>query len=300
MRRTGRAALCALALLIGLLALPAQADAAVVTVKHVERTRLVADGETKAQKVPCPSGSSVVGGGVNVVGGNGFTKVNSTTPYDGADEDTKPDDGWLGAISHKAGGADRLMTVFAVCATSGKYKYLSHRLQLPTPTPGSDGVACPSGMVVTGGGVSLDLRSAKAYVSSTAPFDSPAIDDPDAVREDGWGGTVSLDGTKDAYMRVTAICTVPDGTIWDYPETTKTLSADGFAVDATAECDPGWVVTGGGVTHNDDFAVSVHSTEPFDSPLDGNSRREDGWTGKLSNPSGASVMTTIAICVTDV
>jgi hypothetical protein len=297
--RAPQTVLCLAALILGLLSFSAPAEAEVGRLRYVSRTLRVPVGTTRALRAPCPRRTSVLGGGVDIEGGHGATTVNTTTPFDGDDRGRQPDDGWLGAVSNGAPAppSSRLMTVFAVCA-SGRYQYPTLSLNVLTPEDHTREVACPAGSVVTGGGVSISVRNAFTYVSQTYPIDSAT--DGDSIRSDGWGAAIRLSGPKDGTMRVTAICTVPDGNQWQYVEAPLALPSPGYAVARTAECGAGWTVTGGGMFHGGGYPVTLHTTEPYDAATDADLTRDNGWTAKLSNPSGSSVMTTVAICTIDV
>jgi len=64
----------------------------------------------------CPSGTAVTGGGVSSESDVlGEQQVNSSFPYDGADADSLPDDGW-GAYVDNKGTVDRFVYAWAICA----------------------------------------------------------------------------------------------------------------------------------------------------------------------------------------
>ncbi len=237
---------------------------------------------------------------MNIGGGHTLTTVNTSAPYDSRDRNRKPDNGWLGAISNGANGvndlATREMRTFAICASSGRYSYPTFTQPILTGEALTKEIGCPTGRFLTGGGVSVNVRSAEAYVSMTGPFDSTI--DLDSVRGDGWRGAIGLSGPKDGTMRVTAICTAPvAGTIWEYVEQTQLAAQNSAAIPGTAVCDPGTFETGGGVTHEGALSLKVHSTEPYHDAADTDTKPDDGWTGKLINTTATSpLMTTVAIC----
>jgi hypothetical protein len=69
-----------------------------------------------SSKVPCPAGTSVLGGGIFVtepIDNTGYL-IQSTEPFDGPDGDTKRDDGWLGYALNET-DTDQIMQSYAVC-----------------------------------------------------------------------------------------------------------------------------------------------------------------------------------------
>ena len=69
-----------------------------------------------SSKVPCPVGTSVLGGGIFIIGPSGETNlaIESTEPFDGPDGDTKRDDGWMGVGLNET-DTDSTMQTYAIC-----------------------------------------------------------------------------------------------------------------------------------------------------------------------------------------
>jgi hypothetical protein len=65
--------------------------------------------------VRCPTGTQVTGGGVYITGSDTGTEVATTAPFDAADADSRPDDGWTAYANGSV--APQTMTTFAVCWT---------------------------------------------------------------------------------------------------------------------------------------------------------------------------------------
>ncbi len=139
--------------------------------------------------VNCPHGFKLTGGGVET-DGNFQVEVASTKPVDGPDRNSKPDDRWEGSANN--GG----MTVTAVCAKSGTYKYVhSTRKSLPDNSERHTSVNCPSGTRVTGGGVDTTGIDPGLEVQSSSPD------------LQGWFGAANNDNTgHNEKMQVFAIC----------------------------------------------------------------------------------------------
>ena len=67
-----------------------------------------------ARFAPCPRGTSVAAGGGSVGPGAGEAWLNSSSPFDGGDEDGVPDDGWT-SYHYNFSGDPKNVTAFAVC-----------------------------------------------------------------------------------------------------------------------------------------------------------------------------------------
>lgn len=74
----------------------------------------VSAGESVIRRVDCNEREHVVSGGVRVGGPADRSRLVSTIPYDDADANTVPDDGWLSRVYNVA-GAKKQVTAFAIC-----------------------------------------------------------------------------------------------------------------------------------------------------------------------------------------
>src|SRR5687767_6829080 len=96
----GSGRICAQSLCAGVLVLSLGATAHAGEVetfggyKYVVEERFIEPGTTRAVTAECPGKTHVVGGGGESGGGFGDTFISSSFPFDGADRDSKPDDGW--------------------------------------------------------------------------------------------------------------------------------------------------------------------------------------------------------------
>jgi hypothetical protein len=143
--------------------------------------------------VNCPPGTKLTGGGVETHGDN-TAEVASSEPADGPDQNSKRDDRWLGAAN------DGPMSVSAVCAktgTAGIYRYTqSARKDLPDPGFATAIANCPSGFVVTGGGVDITGVDDSLEVQASTPLEAH-----------GWLGQAINDFSgRDEKMQTFAIC----------------------------------------------------------------------------------------------
>jgi hypothetical protein len=231
----------ALAALAG--ASPAAADTDLGTVGGLnyisENSQPVAAGGGEDAEADCPSGTHVVGGGAEVGGNAADSHLNTIYPFDGADANPAPDDGWA---SHfwNAAGVTKSVYVVAVCK-QGKARYRSSAGNVKPGRARTLKARCPEGTHVSGGGVYTDGSIQSAYVNSSYPYDGPdAGDAPD----DGWKGRAyNLDPVAQR-MTVHAIC----GANKPRYETVGPVVIDSSAgVGSQAECPDSRHITAGGI-----------------------------------------------------
>jgi hypothetical protein len=163
-------------------------------------TGSVADGATFSVKATCPAGSSVAAGGSDVYRG----KVSASVPFDGADPDRAPDDGWK-VTGLNSEGSPFDLHVWAVC--------LDHPLRTvyasaggKTPAKGSTvfSAACPAGSAATGGGYRIQGDPSTHFAHATRPRDSGV--DKDTVPDDRWQVTAVDLAAKSAKTKVSVAC----------------------------------------------------------------------------------------------
>ena len=65
-------------------------------------------------KVSCPTDQHVVGGGEKLTGTQSTGRLIGSFPYDDADKDKIPDDGWQAKV-YNLGGGPKMLTGFAIC-----------------------------------------------------------------------------------------------------------------------------------------------------------------------------------------
>jgi hypothetical protein len=71
-------------------------------------------GETEPRRANCASDEHVVGGGAFVTGPADEARMVSSRPFDDADADNVPDDGWVSRV-HGIAGSDKNVTAYAIC-----------------------------------------------------------------------------------------------------------------------------------------------------------------------------------------
>ena len=151
-------------------------------------------GDPVQLKAHCPAGTHVTGGGLyNGASDDDFLV---SAPYDGNDQDSKPDDGWVGRIVPASTAKD--VFVRAICSDAYQLSYHDDDVN-GTGVMGKS-VVCPAGSAVTGGGMALS-GDAGAYPHASQPAD---IGDVNTTPEDGWLAEVSVTGTR--TLTVIAIC----------------------------------------------------------------------------------------------
>lgn len=89
--------------------------ARMLDVRYVKRAPVsILAGESVGRRVRCKRSEHVVGGGARTTGPADRVRLVSAFPYDGADADDVPDDGWQMRV-HKISGPESRVTAFAIC-----------------------------------------------------------------------------------------------------------------------------------------------------------------------------------------
>lgn len=163
--------------------------------KYPIHSRPIGPGGQATKRVSCPSGTKLTGGGVATSGDSPEVQVAVSMPFDGPDGNSTPD-GWLGSANNGTDSPETV-TVNAVCAESGQYKYVQSALvPLPDNTSAAAVATCPPGTVVSGGGVENSGIGLGAEIESTFPL-------PDT----DWVGRANNDNTGQAEtVQTFAIC----------------------------------------------------------------------------------------------
>ena len=164
------------------------------------RIKTVPAGKQVAARTPCPVGTEVTGGGVETDSSSSKVNVATSVPFDGPDQDSQPDNGWVGAANNGSSNPED-MAVWAVCALSGDYTYpATHVIPLQDNSGGTFTKQCPAGDEVSGGGVDNSGTNLGDEVGSTFP----------TADHQGWTASAINDNTgEDATMQVFAICKEP-------------------------------------------------------------------------------------------
>jgi hypothetical protein len=168
------------------------------------RFRSVADQPTQNRtgEIGCGgAGWHVASGSTAVSPSNSW--VNSSFPFDGADADHVPDDGWRGGGYDPVGGVGGF-SVYAICVQDDVLRYVT---RAPVSVEAEDAVtrrvACANDEHVTGGGARVSGPEDGARLVSTFPYDDA---DGDDIPDDGWQVTVyNVDGNEKS-VTAHAIC----------------------------------------------------------------------------------------------
>jgi hypothetical protein len=125
------------------------------------------DGETTVT-ASCRPGSHVLSGGQYVQAGFRDAIVHSSTPFDGPDADTFPDDGWRSRID-SFNGAQNAVTEYAICSTrQPRYRKDGYDLGEGTYYPPVQ-IKCPTRDSAFGGGIDISPGYDTAAVLDSAP-----------------------------------------------------------------------------------------------------------------------------------
>ncbi len=83
--------------------------------RYVKRGPIaISAGQSLGRRIGCKENEHVVGGGARMTGPADLGRLVSTFPYDDADADAVPDDGWQIRV-YNLSGLDRQVTAFAIC-----------------------------------------------------------------------------------------------------------------------------------------------------------------------------------------
>jgi hypothetical protein len=220
--------------------------------------------------VACPSGTSVLGGGVDV--GSVDLRANVAGDYPSSDGST-----WSADVNNSS-GTDSPFQVYAECATTpAGYAIVESTSPSPTGAQSWRPMTCPKATVAFGGGFSSNLVSLAVNVAGDAPLTAHGRGISEWI-DNGSG----VDGTISGYVicgRKPSGYHIMYGVQVSVPASTQ--------VSQSVACPKSSVPIGGGVDSSSDPAVTMNSTEPT----------TGGWTGRVNNASaGAVVMDPFAIC----
>jgi hypothetical protein len=276
----------AILLIAGTFAVSAAPVEAVPDIRYVVTKKLnLRPGATAVgQRAPCPRRTRVVSGGVQLSGAENATAVVTSAPFDNRDRRRIPDDGWLASATNRSTSSQTMQT-YAVCARSGRYSYLSTLVDVPTGGQTSWQLDCPvpltGNVSIVGGGAALSGKHASIELARTTPQDGTL--DVDDDRDDGWEAGMNNESGVTQRMRVWAICEF-DRT-YSYQENDQNQTNNnniGFGIGCPVNTD---VVGGGVFSHAIDTDVYVQGTRTFTAL----GPQPAGWTGTISNTSGATV-----------
>ena len=245
--------------------------------------------ETASATAKCPKRTFVVGGGLSIVGSNTATGMHSSYPVQ-----LGPHRGGWRVVANSRSASDKKLGAEAVCAKSGRYRYVSGP-QVPVPNGGTDfaDAYCDEGEPLIGGGVKVSGTSTVLGPGENRPFDSPV--DPDDVPQDGWTAGLKNSSGAPGTLRVFAICERTAGA-HAYRSEFDSVNSGGQG-SVAAGCPAGMKVTAGGAgVSTPTGAVELADSHSYDNG-GGNRAPDDGWYQVINNESGgSSTLYTYAIC----
>jgi hypothetical protein len=245
-----------------------------------------------ALKAQCGGSWDAFGGGASVSGPTITGQLESTAPFDGADGNTQPDDGWRGGASN-LGSVPLTLKTYAICSqTAPSYGDTVSPVYDVDSITGS-GIVCNAPPWTVGGGIRPFTTPGDTHLLETQP-------PPGTPELSEWDGSIYHDaGPADAELRVYAICAA--GMDLERRQGSDEAESTPGSLTVSAHCPAGTHVTGGGIlveAGNNVEARNSWITDPR--PFDGNDPGhvpDDGWTGRAQLGSGAAGATTSAVCV---
>ena len=165
--------------------------------RTVKRTTAAGETDTlMTLRAKCHADESVVGGGV-FSESNLANRIRISAPFDGPDKGKKPDDGWKVKVLVTLDNRDTWAT--AICRRGKQAR--SKIVYASDDTTGtgtlSDGVSCPAGATLTGGGFALG-GGPGGYLNSAHPL---------TEKFNEWGVFTRVTGTR--TLDVYAVCKEP-------------------------------------------------------------------------------------------
>lgn len=164
--------------------------------KYVTESFKLPPGEAKTFKAPCPRRHHVLGGGHYNNGGFGDVIGAHSYPYDSADGDHKPDDGWAAQLRGFTARYD--VSMYAICAKLvPEYEKSTHAVS-PFSTSSEYAVACShGGLDVIAGGTRgpVSVREILGYPTGS----------PSGVH--AWYGAVANHRAETEEFTVLNVCT---------------------------------------------------------------------------------------------
>jgi hypothetical protein len=260
---------------------PTGASAKVVTVRG--ELKPVAPSVQVVEKVRCPAGLRVTGGGVYTEGATLEDEVGDSYPRDGRDRDAKPDDGWVGSVNGGALGA--AMRTYAICSDALRLSYRRVPAQ-PTSFGGSASSPCRAGYAPVGGGMRVKGKS----------VDSPLKGSIANGNVLGWdSAALGLSAPADQATGY-SICS-PSKKLEDVGISMNLGTKSQGRLDS--QCPAGArVLSGGGNGVSAFGALEIASLLPSDGS-DGDSKPDDAWTMWFNNESASETgsMNSHAMCL---
>lgn len=249
----------------------------VAGVEYISDTANPAENPGKATaEAECEGTDEALGGGYK----GPFTVAenweSAITPFDGADDASRPDDGYRIKYFNSTPLDDLDATVWTICSAALK-SYTEDSARLGGHATKKISVKCPAGQQVTGGGGAVSGGIGKAIVQSTYPFDDG---DVGTTPEDGWRVRVHNLGAGEKMATVTAVCEFTGST---YVSDSVPVDA-GFSVGSPIACGATDVVLSGGArVPGPPRKARLSENYPGDNNGDGDSVPDDWWIVGVKN-----------------
>ena len=274
---------------IGLALVIASSPAAASSIRYKVGlpTTIPDHGQTSLQ-VACPKGTHVLSGGQIVDIDPGTAVLVSSTPFDGADRDRAPDDGWSSSVKSFAPGAT--MTVTAICGKA-EPRYVSRSFPLGGLVVNTGRAACPRGTRAIGGGARIPVGfAAVGSLWESGPFDGS---DAGSLPDDGWEAKGVVEEQTGAKATITVICRRGKLRYGGSTSLTPPSSGDEYL----APCPGQTGLIGGGMTIAGGGANLFANTGPIDG-IDADTIPDDFWDVSYFNLNVLfpGLITVYAIC----
>jgi hypothetical protein len=152
--------------------------------RYPSRTRTLQLGDTKTLKARCPVETRVLSGGFYLDGLNSEIHLQALRPFDNADNNSKPDDGWKVRASNLA-GSDKLYMAWAFCRADVKPVYLREDEVVNAGDVEFTSLSCPN-QARSVAGIGGEIRGAPELrrLSGLQPADDTTQGEPDTVPDD--------------------------------------------------------------------------------------------------------------------
>lgn len=158
----------------------------------------------RTHSVDCPPGTGATGGGVRASGSFATQFLVGSRPFDDADANDEPDDGWQASVRNDS-DKRRKSTAWAICG-QGDYTYT-----LPGGVEGGPGLQaevqtdCPDGLFAIGGGAEGSAPLGEQRITRTLAFND-VVGVNNEVPDDGWAAAADNLSSEPQTLTVSAIC----------------------------------------------------------------------------------------------
>lgn len=167
------------------------------------RRKDIPAGETRSAKAKCPVGTRVISGGGVLEGlATGSSRLHSSVPFDGSDDDFSRDDGW--SVTAPAIGQSGRLRAHAVCRDI-RPVYVENPGTLPANGSAAPITFCPATRHVVGVGLQSFGPANAGFIVALKPLDASAgpSDDADLVPDDyGQANASNSSGSEESFMSV--------------------------------------------------------------------------------------------------